>query len=386
MNDVELDEALAGFRDDVPEMTEDAFLIGKLRLQAAAEPALEPLPEPEPLTVVRLDVGDPSRRRSPPRRRRLIPWLTAAAAVLVAVGTTVALRSNDHPPAAGPSEVKKPYPKAPQRPARIPSAKRGAPLPPVGVVYNAAGELTASDLPQQPGQYLTMGRYEWGIPTVVRGDVHGGLQMDSEGFWEEWVPADRSGVWRLVRDVDTRRANTREQDEPQWPTMVSGLSYQEGTFEAAKGEYFPPARGSWTQPTEEFIANLPRDPRELYTRLAADASETSDPPGFAVQLAGSLLNRPVPADVRRAIYQALSYHPWIRVSTDARTRDGRAAVSLTIDNLETTRSVVLLVDPANGLLIGTREIRMVDDFPDARAGSVAGETTTHWAVVNGIGN
>lgn len=384
MNDVDLDGALAAFRADVPEMTEDAFLLGKVRLEAATEPCPEPLPEPTPLTV-RTEVLNVQRRRRPSTRRRLVPWLTAAAALVIAVGTTVALRSNDHQPAAGRPEVNKTYPKAPQRLARIPSAKRGTPLPPVSVVYNAAGELTASDLPQQPGQYLTMGRYEWGMPGMVRGDIRGAMDMDSEGFWEEWVPADRSGVWRLVRDVDTRRANTREQDEPQWPTMVSGLSYQEGTFEAPKGEYFPPTQGTWTDPTEQFIAGLPRDPRELYTRLATDAAETPDPPGVAVQLAGSLLNRPVPADVRRAIYQALSYHPWVRVSTDARTRDGRAAVSLTVDNLESTRSVVLLIDPANGLLIGTREIRMVADHPDSPAGTVASETTTHWAVVDGLG-
>lgn len=265
-------------------------------------------------------------------------------------------------------------------------AVHGAPLPPPSVVYNAAEQLAVSDLPQAPGQYLHMARHEWGQPQDMSDPnrTHGLHFLGAEGFWEEWVPADRSGVWQLSRDVDTGTVNGPLAGERPLPTLVSGISMQEGTFRAPKGDYFP-TPASTVNSYDTFFADLPLDPKELYRRLADESARGQDPAAEMVERVGWMLSRPIPIAVRKALYQALSYHPWLRVDENARTRDGRSAVALSVPNQYTTRSIQLLVDPVNGLLLGMRQVRLIADSPDAPAGTVFSETELHWSVVNGLG-
>ncbi|MCE7009181.1 hypothetical protein LWC34_41165 [Kibdelosporangium philippinense] len=406
MNDLELDEALAEFRDDVPDMTEDAFLIGRLRLQAAAEPAPEPLPEPNPLVVVRVETFGTSRRRSPPRR--LTPWLTvAAAAAVLAVGTTLVVNTGDKRPATPVDEpslattlsssppVVQPvlppttsFPSPPRRPAAAkggPKSHTGAPLPAPTVVYNAAGNLAvnATDVPLTPGQYLYMERREWMRPIVSsENDNREELEkaLGNGGFWHEWVPADRSGTWQLTRDMLIGYGNQPLPEEQRPRSQISGLSRSEGTFQAPKGDYgLHLGASDWRSPTSDFIAGLPRDPKALYQKLVKDSTGNYDPTAEALSMAGELLSRPIPADIRAALFKALGYHPWLKIDWAAKTRDGRAAVALQIDNRFIDHLIEVLIDPATGQAISTRETqlyhpRKVDD-----------ETTTKWSVVNSLG-
>ncbi|ONI78814.1 hypothetical protein ALI144C_29010 [Actinosynnema sp. ALI-1.44] len=404
MNDLELDEALAGFRDDVPEMSEEMFLLGKIRLEAAVEPAIEPLPEPEPLAVRFEVVG--GRGQSVPRSRRPGLWLTAAAACAVlAVGTTLVVKSSgDKGPVPGvhqmsvaqtpsavtqapvPLSTPRPstsYPAPPRRPAAAkggPQSHTGVRLPAPTVVYNAAGELAVNvaDLPVSPGQYLFMARQEWGKPIEVNRNQQLTGTPGLGGYWNEWVPADRSGVWRLDRDVATGMENGPIDGEAPLSSMISGRSRQEGTFEAVGGVYFPPYT-SWRNPTPEFVAGLPRDPKALYQRLVNDSADSYDPTAEALDLVGELLGRPLPADLRRSLLQALAYHPWLRIDWNAKTRDGRPAVSLQIDDRFIDHLQEVLVDGATGQLIGTRSTQL---YPPNKP---TDETIVHWSVVDRVG-
>jgi hypothetical protein len=398
MNDQELDDELAGFRDDVPEMSEGAFLLGKLRLTEATTPVREALPVLTPITVNR-EVIDPERRRSPPKRRT--PWImTAASVAVLAVAATVVLNVGSSAPP--PEEISVAYPPAPPLPGtRTDSDGVGVALPPPGEVYNAAGDLAdhVSDPPQAPGQYLFMAEEDWGkafqvgLPVGPPGASYD-LGNVGKGFWNEWVPADRSGVWQVSRDVAVNYANEHFGKEPVPPSMISGRSALEGTFRAAGGDYSMGyntsdrglrARGNgWLMPTEAFITSLPRDPQALYQRLSKDAEKNLNPQVMALHMAGALLSRPVPADLRRALYKALSYHPWLTVDKNAKTKDGRPAVSLRAEDQFIKTDEEILIDPANGRLIGIRST-LREDSGGLKAGLVLTESIVHWSVVNQMG-
>nr|WP_042198326.1 hypothetical protein [Kibdelosporangium sp. MJ126-NF4]CEL23333.1 hypothetical protein [Kibdelosporangium sp. MJ126-NF4]CTQ94495.1 hypothetical protein [Kibdelosporangium sp. MJ126-NF4] len=372
MNDQELDEALAGFRDDVPEMTEDAFVSGRFLLETATGPVRRPLTER--------------------KARRITPWTAVAAAA--AVVATVLVIDASSPRPTGPATTMVPTPPiwstrqayqiAPTRPAPIPGVDRGMPLPPITVPYNGAGEIPVNDLPQANGEYLHMVRKEWNQPyTWLHGAGRERPSGESVGYWEEWVPLDRGGVWQVSRDVDTRVTNEPIPQEGRLPTMVSGLSIEEGVFRAVKGDYFPATRTAY-RTDGAYAASLPLDPQALYQRLARDAMASPDPAAVVVDNVGILLSRPIPTDLRKALFLALGYHPWLAISGTARTRDSRPAISLSITNQYTNHSIVLLVDANTGLLLGRREVRLVTESPTARAGTTVSETSLSWDVVGSM--
>jgi hypothetical protein len=377
MTDQDLDDLLSGFRDDVPAMSEAAFLLGKVQLQAKIEeqtaPAVTALPELIPLPVRRRS------RRSPPF------WAAAAAVAVVAVGAAVVGNSTASGPhqevvtLATSSTSPSAYPPAPPRPPAASEAdQNGTPLPPATVVYNAAGQLTATDLPQAPGQYLYMHRQEFGQPYATErpgGIVVNTINASNVGYWDEWVPANQSGTWQLSRDVRQGTADVPLPGDPALPHKVSGLSKWEGVFQAPGADYFP-VHGTWLEPSEAFLASLPRDPTVLYDLIARNSEDSVDPAAMALEMVANVLDRPVPADLRRALFQALSYHPWITVKDNAKTQDNRPAVSIGIDDLFVKGSTKeILIDPATGYLIGNR----------VSHGDWEPGTVTHWSVVNQIG-
>lgn len=298
--DSELDAALAAFRADVDA---DVATVERLRRRISSAQEASPAQPGRPLA----EVTD----RGPGRWSHWgIP--AAAAAVVVATVTGVTVIGPAGPPTAG---------------VPAPHAAASEARPPEGGTRVPAAELgrAASDPAVGPGQYLYR-RTEYAAGAVV----------------EEWVPADRSGVW-LLR-----------------PTPDNEL----GGRAAPRGEYFGPRGQLWWEPTQELLAGLPRDPRALADVLQSDAVIRSIPypdgwdaaaaPDHAALVAVAFLlqGTPVPADLRAALFAAFDLVPGV----EARIEDGERMGVLRADRDVPGQEArfELLVDLANGQMSGDR--------------------------------
>jgi RNA polymerase sigma-70 factor (ECF subfamily) len=134
--------------------------------------------------------------------------------------------------------------------------------------------------------------------------------------------------------------------------------------------------GSWQAPSPAWLASLPRDPGALRDRLYADTAghgRSVDGEAF-VYVADLLRSGVVPADLRAALYRVLATVPGVEI-TSSRAAIGHATgVGLGyLEALDGTRQEIV-VDPADGDLIGERYVATtaLDGIP---AGTVIGTTT-----------
>lgn len=292
---------------------------------------------PDPATLHRL--RERVTRAAPARPRPLaVPapgsrarWMVAgaAAAAVVAAVVGVGVVGGSGPgapavPASGPVSAVPPLP---------------PPLPPDGSRVPAA-ELgrNASDLDVGPGRYL-----------------YRRTEYAAGPFIEEWIPADRSRTWLLRGSPDS----------------------EIGELRSASGEYFAPRGDSWQQPSQGFLAGLPRDPRELAARLrsaevraAASYPEASDHAALT-SVASLLRSTAVPAGLRAALYAALDHVPGV----EARVEDGGRLGVLGVewDVAGETQRYELLVDMATGRMSGER------------TGTPGSGSTVRWGVADELG-
>lgn len=380
-----VDDLVRALYDDRPAMSEQVFTEGRSRLKALME-------QPEPPVLI-----TPQPPRTSRSARRWMPAAMAAAAiVVVSAGVVVVVNTPEQIGVAGGGTSG-----YPPTPSREPSASDGSmptELPPVSEEpLNPAGEVvpTVIDPEQQDGQYRYVSRHMW----YRTGDRAGLLNKPGPGqaVSEEWVPADRTQDWQLILDRDIDRPGEPYGDEFQRPdSQVAGDSQDEGTFVAPRGRYLVTAEtaGSLKHPTPEFLAALPRDPRELYELLCDEVRGGQDAQGMLFTRVLSLMEwGTVPADLRAALYGALGYHPWVVVNEHAQTRDGRRAVSIWAEDRIDETKMEMLIDPANGELIGTRISRL--DQPDRSVsaekqadlldGTVLLETTVDYNLVEELG-
>ncbi|TQM12060.1 hypothetical protein [Pseudonocardia kunmingensis] len=314
----ELDAALAGFRADAGP---DAATLRRLRRRVTG-------------TAGDVGVGAAfpagAAERAVPRGRpapggRAFRWLAAAAAAAAVVATVSGVAAVTSGGGAAPAAS--PVPAAP-------------PAPPVDGVPVPAAELGrhASDLDVAPGQYL-----------------YRRTEYAAGPFLQEWIPHDRSGTWLLRGSPDS----------------------EVGELRSASGEYFGPRGDSWQQPSQEFLAGLPRDPDALAALLQSDvvrrAAPYPDAPDHAALVAvASLLRRTaVPADLRAALYAALDRVPGIRAHLEDGGRRGVLGVEWDADGAR--QRYELLVDPASGRMSGER------------TGAPGSGSTVSWGVADALG-
>ncbi|WP_246257005.1 sigma factor [Amycolatopsis anabasis] len=307
--EIRVDTAVSALRVDVPEMSPHAYVDARARLIGA-------------IGGVRLEREPPPRRAT--RFRLAAAALGATATAIVVLATGILLVDNGPGPRA-PGADPATFAPQPPRPPVVPG-ERTPPLPGMpDRPRNAAIKLAdrVSDPPQAPGQYLYTVR-------LATGPGSGDLR-ERPSTREEWVPFDRLGDWQLT--VDTG----------------------EDTLVAPGGRYRPGQDG-WAaaEHGQAWLDSLPRDPAKLYDQLAHEADGRPDPAAHFFLLASGVLTRPVPADLRATFYRTLSYLPWLEVDENARTGNGRAAVSLTMTDY-TGAWEELQVDPGNGLVIGHRK-------------------------------
>ncbi|MFD4637509.1 CU044_5270 family protein [Lentzea sp. NPDC058436] len=289
---------------------------------------------------------------SKPRRTR---WLAAAAAVTVLTGAGLAASTVD---LTG------------------------------GNSATAAEQLVkAADLasrvverPVGPGQF----RY-------VRSRYHGiTVEYGSTKAWttdagtDEWIPADRRDEWLqkiVVGQVEWLDGHEGE-GRPDGGPFKDGQEFRGkcGSYSFyAEGQPDRCTNGTFSNPTPEFVASLPKDPAAMLDRLreqghAGDAG--------ALMSAGEALNSgQYPAEVRATIFRALALIPGLVVTDKKANLDGKEGVALGMKYFDDF--IEFIVDPENGDYIGRRET-VAEDLPQEKGGLEKGTVRSSSAVTTKI--
>jgi hypothetical protein len=304
----------------------------------------------------------------PSRRRRWAPVAVAAGVVATVVVATMVIGL----PGAGPA-----------------SAEAEAVLE-----QAARSTITVVDPPQGPDQYRYVGTHAWWLSTVVGvdpvdGSAGGPVTALVENRLDHWVPTDLAEEWLLEGGTTGRHTLLQGTEEQAAELGLTRASPAERITARCGAFHGPDANrctgpGGWQVPTPEFLAGLPRDPDELYDRLAADAPDNSRGNAELLVYAADLLRNPlpVPADLRSALYLALARVNGLTLTPGVANLDGRTGVALGID--DPTSRVEIIVDPATGTFIGERETTRVD-ADGLPAGTVTSYTSVTTAVVDDLG-
>ena len=246
---------------------------------------------------------------------------------------------------------------------------------------------SVSDVPSRSDQYLHVTTHAWWMAGFGLHDRE--FRFLGENWIHVWIPADRGRAWLLERRVTGRQrwlAGSAEEAVALGFEVTGG--WPSGRWRAPFGDFFaresgrrPSAQpGSWAQPDEGFLAELPRDPHELYQRLENDSPRNR--PGYigALKYAlAALKTGLVPADLRGALYGAIGLIPGAAIIRDTANVDGAPAVALAVD--DGTRRTDVLIDPSNGEFVGER-VTMTSDAFGLRAGVVTSQTAMRRSVVD----
>jgi hypothetical protein len=339
-----------------PAMTGEAFDHGHDRLLAAMRAdKVSTARKGETMTVTQ---EAPATLTAVPRKRTR--WLVAAAAAALLTAGMLVAQTLDF--------------------GGIGGTPRASAAP---VLDKAAGlAATAKDQQVGPGQYLYVSVRTEGITfDGADGDVvsRGGVFVDT------WVPANPRDNWLERRG---------EIGKPAWVPGHEGDGPAPDASEGLAGEWTAPCgafgywaddskpscdKGSWTNPTPEFLAGLPKDPEQLYKHLLADSGTETD---AIIDVGGALSTGRIPAAYRALFYRAIAHAPNLRVTEQVATLDGRTGTALGIDAYGHISDFV--IDPVNGEFIGSREVLSEEEHGMA-AGTVREWSSTTTAVVDTAG-
>ncbi|MGB3442972.1 MAG: CU044_5270 family protein [Actinophytocola sp.] len=343
----ELDGALAALQP-AQDADDRAFRRTKADLLVAAG-AHEPVPAPRPA--------------EPPQRRRRWAWWAASvgtvAAMVASVLVVQTVQFDDTIPGAAAEQLN-----------------------------SAAAKIGAVDEPLAPGQYRYIATHAWWMASM---DEYAYL---AENLLETWVPAEQAQEWLWRRDVTGARkwvsGTEQEAREAGFPVDESG--WPEGEWRAPCGDWFAEeegrepcaAKGGWQNPTEEFLASLPRDTDALHDRLRTDTDGRGHDPDLemVVYVADVLRTGLVPADLRAALYRALAMVPSLEITEQVANLDGVQGTAYGISAKGQRHDVI--VDPMTGQFIGERQVTE-QSFDDIPAGTVTEYTSVTTAVVLEIG-
>ncbi|CCH35344.1 CU044_5270 family protein [Actinosynnema sp. NPDC047251] len=255
---------------------------------------------------------------------------------------------------------------------------------------NRAADLAASvvDQPVGPGQYRYVRSRYVGV-TVALGDD----TATTAGLVNElWIPSDPKQEW-LERQADDGPATWFPGKEGQG-TPPGNPASRNGEFRAPCGDFSYMAEGTpdrctridWSNPSPEFLAGLPTDPKALHERLVRDGrdfvpAEWGTDAGVLRAVQAALASGRVPAAVRAQLYRALAHVPGLQVTDDRANLDGKVGTALGVRVGD--EFVEVVIDPANGEFIGRRDVTAVDaELPE---GTVRQSSSTTIGVADALG-
>jgi hypothetical protein len=329
----------------LPEMSDEAFDAGRAKLLARMGRAPEAVTEAAVVPVQR-------------RRRRHVAWL-AAAAVVVGV-MVVAL--------VGPSVV----------PSDGPEPKIGSAA--AAQALSQAASKTG-DVVLQPGQFLYVrnnamsGGYEDGANDTVK------YLYQQDETYETWIPADQGQTWEHQRTTSGHKTFLKG-SAADLPTDIPDPMVL-GDWKARGGNFFADdhPQVNFRHPTPAYLAALPRDPKQLYVKLRAEAGGNED--FLLLDVIGEGLDSGlIPADLRKAVFEALAYLPKLQVVAQEADLDGRQGQAFGL--LDGAQLHELIIDTKTGQYLGTRQV-LVTDWQGIKAGTVLWSSSLTTKVVNAMG-
>ncbi|MGW6442170.1 CU044_5270 family protein [Lentzea sp. NPDC055074] len=306
-------------------------------------------------TALKERAGQPVAEQRPRRNGRR--WLAAAAAVAVLTGTGLAASTVD-----------------------LTGTGTG------GNSATAAEELVkAADLagrvverPVGPGQFRYVRTRYNGITIEDPVDTATNTDMTNE----EWIPADRRDEWMLRTGINSVRWLPGHEGDGEPRAGTSFKDGQEFRGKCGKYSYYAEGQpdrctaGDFHNPTPEFVASLPKDPRALLDRLREDGGGGSDG-GAMRQARAALQSGQYPAEVRANIFRALALLPGLVVTEKKANLDGKEGVALGIRFVDEFTEII--IDPDNGDFIGGRET-VAEDLPADRGGLAKGTVRQSYSV------
>jgi hypothetical protein len=352
-SDDELDAALAALGSDV-DTDQRALDHARAELLAAAR---------DDVHVADAPPQQPPQEQQPARRARR-GWVAAVAAAAAAVVVSVpVLQFGEEPPVDNPA---------------------------VQQLNSAADEIATHDEPVGPGQYRYVAIRAWYFQTSQ--DDNPGHDENPYSYLIElldeiWMPANPRQEW-LLRTGETGSYKWVRGSEAEAKAAGELERFPVDVRRAACGGFYyeedgsdPCAPGDWEVPNLEFMASLPRDPKELYDDLSRQ-KDADTGIGMVDYIAHMLNSGSVPADLRAALYRVLGMVPGVRVTQQVASLDGRSGVAFGIADDEVRRDVI--IDPGTSEYIGERRVFLkgTDEHP---AGTLSESTSVTTAVVDGKG-
>ena len=339
---------------ELPEMSDEAFAAGRAELLARMGRAAEAEPAPATVVVAEEATTAPVVPLQS-RRRRHVVWL-AAAAVVVGV-MVVAL--------VGPSVV--------------PSGDGPAPTIGSAVAAEALSQAASKtgDVVLQPGQFLYVRN---STMTSASGSGDGDTirwMYTTDELYETWVPADQGQLWEHKRSSSGVKTFLKGSavDVPDIPIEVLG------DWKARNGAFFGTDPATFATPSPAYLAALPRDPKQLYVKLRAEAAGDQ---GVELlrHIQSGLDSGLIPADLRKAVFQALAYLPNLKIVGHDVDLAGRHGEAFGIEHDSRLEEVV--IDTATGQYLGSRAV-LTADWQGLKAGTVLSSSTLTTKVVTAMG-
>ncbi|MFC0541260.1 CU044_5270 family protein [Kutzneria chonburiensis] len=371
---------------ELPEMSDEAFTAGRAKLlarmgrapetapvQAESAPVVAESTPAVPETPAAVPVAGapvvPAAAAAPGaapaavvplqrRRRGHVAWLVAAAVV---VGVMVVAL-------VGPSVV--PHGDGPE--PRIGSAVAAEAL-------SQAASKTG-DVVLQPGQFLYVrNRAISGGSGNGPGDDVKYLYLQDE-VYETWVPADQAQTWEHRRTSSGRKTFLKGSAADLSTTIPDPMVL--GDWKARDGAFFGDKEAAnFEDPTPAYLAALPRDPKQLYTKLRAEAAGDE---GIELlrRIQFGLDTGLIPTDLRKAVFQALAYLPDLKVVGQDVDLDGRHGQAFGL--VHDSQLEELIIDTTTGQYLGSRVV-LTADWHGIKAGTQLSSTSLTTKVVDAMG-
>lgn len=227
---------------------------------------------------------------------------------------------------------------------------------------SAADHVIAKDPVIPPGKYRYRVSRAW-LSGYTETAPNEGVTYLEEQLIETWIPADRTQEWmqrssspgkrKLIQGTQKDLDAIDKMMEANGPGEV--LRAKCGDFSLDPGQQPCTRAGGWQDPTPEWVAGLPTDPKALYKRLKKDAPRNGrGETELLVYAADALRTGQVPAAVRSALYRALGNLDHLEVSDRAVNLDGKVGIAYGSDDGEERQEII--IDPRTGDYIGERQI------------------------------
>ncbi|MFI5587246.1 CU044_5270 family protein [Amycolatopsis sp. NPDC051758] len=317
-------------------------------------------------------VTELARKPGLPAGRRW--WLSAAAAVVVvAVGATVAITGGDHgDPSAQPT-------------SSVPAVKFAS-------VQQALGQ--AADMIHVTGEApIPAGKFRY---TETRGwylvaSKERQFAFLAEELRQTWQPSDFDSEWLLkISQTGNKQWLVGNEQTPTTEGQNKNEIRQSGEWRARGGQFPEKAlifagrgAGKWSAPTKQQLADLPRDPQQLYDLMLKDPYLANKPRGGGVlAVAATLLKTGVvPADLKEAVYRAVAKIPGLKITAQVANLDGRKGVALGVTPPDGTYLYEIIVDCDTGEFIGERTTQFTPGG-DAGIEGIKADTVTSYSSVH----